>query len=150
MAVKTYAVQATREGSWWALYVPDLDIATQSRRLDQAEAMVRDLIATWREVSPDSFKISVIPQLDDVTRRAAEEVKALQAAATSATEQASTAARVFAARLLSAGYTVRDAGAILNVSPQRISQLTAANPARKTAKVAAASAKSRASAKVKT
>jgi predicted RNase H-like HicB family nuclease len=56
---KTYAAACQREGNWWVIAVYELDRVTQARRLDQAEAMARDLIALWLDVDPSSFAVIV-------------------------------------------------------------------------------------------
>ena len=43
--VTTYRVIATQEERFWLLSVPELDVVTQARTLDRAEATVHDLIA---------------------------------------------------------------------------------------------------------
>lgn len=148
--VKTYQARAFREGAWWAIDIPELDLATQARRLDQAEHMVRDVIATWLEVAPDSFSVFVVPELDSEVSKAAVAVRKATRDAAAAVEAAAVSTRAFAADLLRKGYTVRDAGAILGVSPQRISQLTAnvehKTPAKKAASHASPPAQSRSNA----
>ena len=60
----TYTVLAERDGRFWFLRVMGREeLFTQSVRLDQAEDMVRDLIATWDEVPADSFAIRIAPRL---------------------------------------------------------------------------------------
>jgi len=123
-AVTAYEARAEREGDWWLLTVTELDIVSQCKRLDQAQETCLDLIATWLDVSAASISVNVTAVLDDGIRHGADEVKRLQSAAERATSAASLAVRSFATTLVERGYTVRDIGAILGVSPQRVSQLT--------------------------
>jgi predicted transcriptional regulator len=132
--VTTYTARAHREGTWWAVDIPELDLATQARRIDQIKYMARDLIATWLEIPADSFDVMVDPVLDPDVSHAAGAVRKATKEAAEAVEAAAVATRAFAADLLRKGYTVRDAGHILGVSPQRISQLTSTT-ATKPAKV---------------
>lgn len=55
----TYLVQVQREGRFWVITVPEIDHVTQARFPSEVEYMARHLIATWREVEPDSFDIRV-------------------------------------------------------------------------------------------
>jgi len=118
----TYTAVCRRAGDWWAISVPEIKgVHTQARRLDQAEAMARDAIALFLDVTPDTLTIEVRPE---VPAEAAEAVAARKAAREAET-WADKLTRAAAATLLAKGYTVRDAGALLDISPQRVSQLTA-------------------------
>ena len=125
-----YTATCTRSGSWWAISVPELrGVHSQARRLDQVEAMAREAIALMLDVRPDSFEVEVRPEVPRVVARA-RQARAAQRQA----EQSAEAATLSAAReLLGQGYTVRDAGALLGISPQRISQLTGKAAVRKAA-----------------
>ena len=136
---RTYTAVCRRVGEWWAVDVPEIrGVHTQARRLDQVESMTRDAIALLNDVAPTSFDVKVEPVLEG-------EVEKTVVAATEASERARAAAeeagrlqRNAATTLLQkCGLTVRDAGALLHVSPQRVSQLAkvaAATSTRKAAK----------------
>ncbi|MEV7231605.1 hypothetical protein AB0M79_32025 [Polymorphospora sp. NPDC051019] len=87
--------------------------------------MAREAIALMLDVAPDSFELEVSPQLPPkvshalVARRAAREA---DLAAERATAEA-------VRELLADGYTVRDAGRMLGISPQRVSQIAQATAA---------------------
>jgi predicted RNase H-like HicB family nuclease len=122
--MKTYTAVCVRSGDWWAIRVPELKgVHSQTKRLDQVEAMARDAIALFLEVEPGSFAVRVQPELP------AEVSEALQARAEAkaADERADQATRTAAALLLKKGYSVRDAGRLLGLSPQRVSQITASH-----------------------
>jgi predicted RNase H-like HicB family nuclease len=128
----TYTAVCRRAGDWWAISVPEIKgVHTQARRLDQVEAMARDAIALFLDVTPDSFAMEVRPE---VPAEAVEAVAARKAAREAET-WADKLTRAAATALLAKGYTVRDAGALLNISPQRVSQLTAGSSARNSAKL---------------
>jgi hypothetical protein len=122
--MKIYTAVCERVGGWWEITVPELDgRVTQARRLDQVEETVRSLVTLIAEVPPDSVAVAIQPVLptkivDDV-REAAE----LRAKADRAAEAASRAVREAARELAHLGLTVRDIGATLRVTPQRVSQL---------------------------
>ncbi|WP_406074476.1 type II toxin-antitoxin system HicB family antitoxin [Micromonospora sp. NBC_01638] len=116
----TYTAKCVRSGDWWAITVPEIKgVFSQARRLDQVEAMAREAIALMLDVDPHSFDIEVQPELPQEVSRAREARSALRKAEQSAEEATVTAAQA----LLAKGYTVRDAGALLGISPQRVSQL---------------------------
>lgn len=118
--VSTYTAVCRRSDNWWAIGVRELKgVHTQARRLDQVADMARDAIALMLEVDPAEVQVAVEPEIPApvadalVARRAAREAE-------HAAEQATaTAVR----QLLEEGYTIRDAGRMLGLSPQRISQI---------------------------
>jgi predicted RNase H-like HicB family nuclease len=123
--MKTYVVRAERSGDWWALEVPELPgVFSQARRLDQAEGMARDAIATMLDVAPDSFEVDLLAVLDDETTavlddltRAKEDLTQARQRAVGATQKA---VKVLTRR---DGLTVRDAGRVLGLSHQRVAQV---------------------------
>jgi hypothetical protein len=76
------------------------------------------------DVEPDSFDVVVEHVLDDDVRIRLERYGASSVQARASAEAAGRASREAATALLERGYTVRDAGAVLGLSPQRVSQLT--------------------------
>ena len=123
--MKTFTVTARRAGKWWALEVPEVPgVFSQVRRLDQAEGMARDALATMLDVAPDSFGIEVEPALDDAARevlealaRAKEQLGRVQRDATLAAQRAA----VVLTR--DDGLSMRDAGEVMKLSHQRIAQI---------------------------
>lgn len=121
----TYAVHAARFGRVWALEAkPEgVGVHTQARRLDQAEAVAREAIAIVLDVRESEVDVEIVVDLDADIQRRMEEVRSAQAAASAAQAAAAAASRDLARKLADSGYTVRDAGRILGVSAQRVSQL---------------------------
>lgn len=121
-----YTAECVRSGNWWAITVPEIKgVFSQARRLDQVEAMAREAIALMLNVSPNTFDVEVKPEVPGEVARARKARTELRRAEESAEEATKSAARA----LLEKGYTVRDAGKLLGISPQRVSQLTAAKRA---------------------
>lgn len=115
-----YTATCVRSGGWWAITVPEIKgVFSQARRLDQVEEMAREAIALMLDVDPNSFDVDVQPELPKEVTRARKARIALREAEQSADEATVSAARA----LLDKGYTVRDAGALLGISAQRVSQL---------------------------
>jgi predicted RNase H-like HicB family nuclease len=118
-----YTARCVRSGTWWAITVPEIKgVFSQARRLDQVEAMAREAVALMLDVAPDSFEIEVKPEVPSEVTVARQARTALRQAELSAEE----ATRSAAEALLRQGYTVRDAGELLGISPQRVSQITRA------------------------
>ncbi len=130
MTARGFTATAHRSGNWWALEVTGDDLPypayTQARRLDQAEAMVRDLLALHFEIGPGEVgRIEIVPVLDAAlaeevsqTRQAREQADRLRADATTLTRQT-------AQRLRAQGMAQRDISVLLGVSHQAVSQLLA-------------------------
>jgi predicted RNase H-like HicB family nuclease len=126
MKRKVYTARAQRAGKWWAISVEGLPGAlSQVRRLDQAEAMAREVIALVLDVPVDSFDVVVAPDLNEEHRDALAELdRAKEQYAESMAALAERQRRVTLLLVGDAGLTVRDAATVLGVSFQRVSQLT--------------------------
>jgi len=122
--VRQFTVRARRVGGWWALDVEGTPGAhTQVRRIDQAEEMAREAIAGVLQVAPDSFEVVVAPEIPAPVRALVDRATSARTRATQAQDTAAQLTRDAARRLVDEGLTVRDAGALLGVSHQRIAQL---------------------------
>ena len=123
---KVYTARARREGKWWAISVKGLPGAlSQVRRLDQAEATAREVIALVLDVPEDSFDVVVAPELNEEHQEALAELdRAKEQYAKSMAALAERQKKVTLLLVRDAGLTVRDAATVLGVSFQRVSQLT--------------------------
>lgn len=103
---------------------------TQARRLDQVEAMVREVVSLLLDLPEDSFDVRVDPALPADIKREVDEARALREKAERAQQDATRAAAKAAADLVKRErLTIRDAGRILGLSHQRVDQLLDINPA---------------------
>ncbi|HKA98010.1 MAG TPA: hypothetical protein VKD66_17215 [Streptosporangiaceae bacterium] len=130
MTARSFEATAHRSDGWWALEVTGdglpHPVYTQARRLDQAEDMVRDLLALHFGIGEnDVGQVEIVPVLDAAlaeevsqTRRAREQAERLRADATTQT-------RRVAQRLKAQGLAQRDIGVLLGISHQAVSQLLA-------------------------
>ena len=126
-AAGSYRAVATRSGDWWAITIPQLPGAfSQCNRLDQVEAMAREVIALMLDIEPanvDGVEVDVhLPDqlADDLTA-----LKRSERLADDARQAAAHAQRRTAEQLRAAGLSVRDIGRLLGVSHQRVSQILA-------------------------
>jgi predicted RNase H-like HicB family nuclease len=118
-----YRVTARRSGDWWALQVPELPgVFSQAKRLETADAAAREAIAAMLDTEPEDVQVSVEPVLPEAAARAVARADAARRAAEEAAERAQVAMQAAAAELTKA-LSQRDAGRVLGVSFQRISQL---------------------------
>lgn len=127
-----YTVTATRDGGWWSLIAADVDgreVASQSRRLDQADGAIREAIALVLDVDEHSFEVDIVPQLDEekVSDETFELLELRQELA-ELTERSRRLTPKAVAELRAAGLTVRDVAALVGVTPSRISQIENETP----------------------
>ncbi len=125
--MKNYEVRAKRWEHGWELHIGGVGV-TQSRSLWDADMMARDLISRRTGSEPASFGLEITPEigggLDERTRQAREAVTSADRAQRSAAAQSREAAR----QLRRAGLSGRDIAKVLEVSPQRVSQLLKDSP----------------------
>lgn len=116
-----------RAGGWWAVRVPEVKGGfTQAKRLDQVPAMVADLVELATGTPAAEVRVSVQPQLRDGSgMKLWHEAADMQERARALQVEAAMMSRVAIAELRDEGLTVRDVATLLQVSPQRVSQLAA-------------------------
>ena len=123
----TYRVTATRDGDWWSLVAADVqerEVASQSRRLDQAEAAIREAIALVLDVAQSEFEVDITPELDRIeVSDDTLEVLELRRALAELSDRARRQTPAAIDELRRAGLTVRDVAQLLGVTPSRVSQI---------------------------
>ena len=122
----TYKARAIRDGDWWSIlaHVGTREVASQSRRLANAEPMIREAIALTLDIDEDAFDVEIQPELPggDVARlaREAAELRAeYEATGKKLISATARAIRVLRKR----GYSVRDVADLIGVTPGRVSQI---------------------------
>ena len=130
--MKMFDVTASRSQGWWAIHtnVPGASVWTQARRLDQVEATAREAIGLALDAAQDSFELNIAPVVPEGIRHEVELARNTARLAAIAQAIATTLNQYAAVSLTAEGYTVRDAGYLMNLSSQRISQLVAQQRAR--------------------
>jgi hypothetical protein len=131
VVMKTYGVQAVREGKFWLLTVPELDVMTQARRLTEAEEMARDLIATWLDIAPESFAVDLDVALPDELSQRRDRARQLREEADRLRDQAADELRVVVREAHASGMSVRELAVALGVSHQRAQQILAESRGRR-------------------
>jgi hypothetical protein len=126
----TFTATARRSQGWWALEVTGEGLQypayTQAKRLDQADGIVRDLLALHFDVDvTETGNVEIVPLLDaplaqeiSETRHARERAERLRVDAVWQTRQA-------AQHLKEQGLPQRDISILLGISHQAVSQLLA-------------------------
>lgn len=125
MEVTTYTVIAERgAGSVWVLQCAEHPGAiSQTKRLDQAESLMREAIAWVAEVPESEVEIELCVELVPEAREELDRLKALREQLVKLQDESGELARKAARDLHDEGLTVRDIGTVLDVSYQRAHQL---------------------------
>ena len=130
MSGDTYRVVVTREDGQWLADVPSLEGAhTYARSLPTLDQAVREVVVLAADLPDEAMPVLVLDYEYhtgdaslDVT---AQEVRQLRREADELAAAAATRTGRAAAELVARGLSVRDVAALLGISPQRVSQLTA-------------------------
>lgn len=125
----TYRVNVTRSRDWWIAEVEELErVYTQSKNLNNIEGLVSEVIELVHDIEPETFELDIHVNGQDFLGHQFEDFLAAREAHLNATEAAAKASRELAQRLVhQEGLTQADAGRVMELSPQRISQLLAAD-----------------------
>ena len=114
-----------RSGKWWAISVPEVPgVFSQVKRLDQAVNMTKEAVALMLNIEPRDIDVDVEIALSKSLMKQAKEVRELSKNALEAQSRAMERKKAVALQLHSnEGLSVRDVAEILDMSPQRVSQL---------------------------
>ena len=123
-----YKIEIKREGRWWMVYIPEIDGLTQARRLAEAPTMAREYIALDRGIPVGEIKVEIASiRMEEPAFRelleTARQIKYMRAQANELERKSTEQAREYAHWLVAHGVPVRDIAALLEISPQRVSQL---------------------------
>ncbi|WP_461145700.1 hypothetical protein [Salinifilum aidingensis] len=129
MSAHQYAATATREGEWWIVQVGELG-TTQGRSVAEARTMARDLAATVLDVPLTDVDVTVTFEVGGALEQ---EVQQAREATYEAELAQAEAARRYPYRkvvadMKASGLSGADIAAILELSPQRVSQLAKQTP----------------------
>lgn len=130
MATRTFTATARRSQGWWAIEVTGDGLPhpayTQARRLDQAEAVVRDLLALHFDIgATETGEVEVLPVLEEAMADEISETRHVRQKAERLRVDAVYLTRQTARHLRAQGLPQRDISILLGVSHQAISQMLA-------------------------
>lgn len=122
--VKTYTVNAAKHEGWWMLTSPDAPGAvSQVRALSQAEDHAREAIAFVMGVAEAEVDVRIVPTLPEGLAETVREAKDSSREAEQLQKFAAELSRAAVAELMAAGLKGAEVAVVLDVSPQRVSQL---------------------------
>ena len=121
---KTYQVKVRRDGKWWYFEIPNVNsMSGQARRLTEVEFEATDIIATWLKIEPETITVTLDVEVPSEVSAAWGEAKRREAIARDENAAAALLAREAVRRLRDEGMSQADAGRLLGVTVQRVSQL---------------------------
>lgn len=125
--MNTYQVEVTRDRRWWMISVPEIDGLTQARRLADVEQMARELIAVTLDVRISEVAVDVtFGDIDGIpVESCIQTISKEKAEAARLEEDAAAMTRKLVRELVAHEVPLRDIGAMLGLSFQRVHQLAA-------------------------
>jgi len=124
-----YSATVHRDGRWWMVRIPALDGLTQARRLSEATEMAREYIAASQEVPLETVSVdlsfSPIESVADIDTRITK-ITLDRKRAAKLEQEAIAETTKLVQELAAAEVPMRDIGAIVGISHQRVHQLTSA------------------------
>jgi hypothetical protein len=123
-----YKIEIARDGRWWMVHIPEINGLTQARRLAEAPTMAREYIALdrgirLREINVEVASVRMEKPASRELLESARQIKDMRARANELERESAEQAREYAHWLVEHGVPVRDIAALLEISPQRVSQL---------------------------
>jgi DNA-directed RNA polymerase specialized sigma24 family protein len=116
--------ECERQGGGWQVRVPFLNLTLTAKRLDRVTEEIKDLVHQSSGVDRCDIIVKVETSLPGIicdlesAQDKMREAQRLQ-------DEASVEIREVVSRLRAEGLTMRDIAVLMNVSPQRVAQLTA-------------------------
>lgn len=119
-----FNANVTRGDTFWLVHVPEIGRTTQARSLREVEPMARDLVAAMLDdVDPADVELEVVVEVPAGAAGHWNRSAELHAESAELRRRAAEEAGAAARALRALGLTVRDIGAVLDVSYQRADQL---------------------------
>lgn len=121
--VRTYHAEVTRDGKFWLIRVPEIDRVTQALRYADIPVMAGELIEIVEGISSAEYRLELDVRLPDDVAHHLARAEELRAEAARKNAEAAAESRAAVRELLARGLSQREAGRVLGLSFQRVSQL---------------------------
>jgi DNA-directed RNA polymerase specialized sigma subunit len=121
--MKTYHADVIRDGKFWLIRVREIDRSTQALRYKDVAAMASDLIEIMEDLRSDEYDLHLTVQLPSSVKDHQARAEVLREEARRKQAEAAAENRAAVQELLALGLSQREAGDVLGVSFQRVSQL---------------------------
>ena len=121
--VTTYRADVIRDGKFWLIRVPEIGRSTQALRYRDVPAMASELIEIMTGLGSADFNLDLRVQLPSAVQDHLARAEVLRAEADRKKAEAAAESRAAVRELLAQGVSQREAGQLLGLSFQRVSQL---------------------------
>jgi hypothetical protein len=121
--VKTYHAEVTLDGKFWLIRVREIDRSTQALHFKDAAVMAGELIEIMEDIADDEYNLHLEVTLPSAVNDHLRRAEVLREEAERKQSEAAAESRAAVRKLLDYGLTQREAGQVLGVSFQRVSQL---------------------------
>jgi predicted RNase H-like HicB family nuclease len=121
--MKSYAVEAVREGKFWMVSIPELDGLTQARTFSEIPTMAKE----WIELTTETTDFAIHMQVGSVegttVDHALDQIKAAKREAKKKEAEATAFATSLARMLQRECVPMREIATVMGISHQRVQQL---------------------------
>lgn len=116
--------KAVQTDGWWVAFftINGRKHGTQAKRLDKLEAMVKEAASLLTDKPESDFTVTITIDMPQYIE-AVQEYKEASKEADAAIQKAAQSSRAAVDTLKRAGLSVRDISTLMEISPQRVSQL---------------------------
>lgn len=121
--VKTYHAEVTRDGRFWLIRVREIDRSPQALRYKDVVTMANELIEIMDGVKDDEYDLHLEVHLPSSVKDHQARAEVLREEAQRKQAEAAAEHRAAVQGLLALGVSQREAGEVLGMSFQRVSQL---------------------------
>lgn len=121
--MKTYHAEVTRDGKFWLIRVREIDRSTQALRYKDVETMASELIEIMEDLRSDEYDLHIEVHLPSSVTDHQGRAEVLREEAQRKQAEAAKEHRAAVQELLALGVSQREAGEVLGMSFQRVSQL---------------------------
>ena len=121
--VKSYHAEVTRDGKFWLVRVREIGRSTQALRYKDVTVMASELIEIMEDLRGDEYDLHLEVHLPSSVKDHQARAEGLREEAQRKQAEAAAENRAAVQELLALGVSQREAGDLLGVSFQRISQL---------------------------
>jgi hypothetical protein len=121
--VRTYHADVTRDGKFWLISIAEIGRSTEALRYRDVPVMAGELIQIMEGLDRKDFDLRINVNLPSVVQDHLARAEALREEAKRKNSEAATESRAAVRELLAQGLSRREAGEVLGLSFQRVSQL---------------------------